>query len=137
MKPPPLLLLPLKLNSELNGNEEGANRPNRPSTRRPLYQPVGKLGKEMGKGVRSGYRLILPRLEVDSNLLSAVSSPRLVKRYLSTVMATEMDMPVRLYQDKLVELVNEDHLLHDLPFLLPHPIRQSPPNRLCDSVTAL
>ena len=52
-------------------------------------------------------------------------------------MGTEMDMLAHHYQDKLVELVNEDHPLHDLLFLLPHPIRQSPPNRLCDSVTAL
>ena len=137
MKPPPLLLLPLKPNSELNGNEERASHPNRPSTRLLLYQPAGKLGKEMEKGAKSGYRLIRPRLEVDSNLLSAVSNPRLVKRSLSTAMGTVMDMLAHHYQDKLAELVNEDHLLPDLLFLLPHPIRQSPPNRLCDSVTAL
>jgi hypothetical protein len=83
MKLLPSLLLPLKLNSELNGNEERVNRRNRPLTRRPLFLPVGKLGKEMGKGARFDYHPTpLKAPGADSNLLLAVSSPRLVKRYL-------------------------------------------------------
>jgi hypothetical protein len=83
MKLLPSLLLPLKLNSELNGNEERANHPNRQSTRRPLFLPAGKLGKEMGKGARFDYHPTpLKAPGADSSLLLAVSSPRLVKRYL-------------------------------------------------------
>jgi hypothetical protein len=133
-----LLLLPRR-NSELNGNEEKVNRRNPQLTRRHRYLLVGKLGKEMGRGVKSGYRPIrIKRLEVDSNLLLEVSDRRpVMARLSSTEMATAMlmGMLVYHYQDKRVELPNEDH--HPpgrLYYRLQHPTRPSHLNRLYDSV---
>ena len=92
----------------------------------------------MGKGAKLDYR---PTRVKEPGVLSSppseVSNPKLEKsRYLP--METEMDMLVRHYQDRLAELVNEDHLHPGRPFcLLPRPTRQFHSNRLCDSATDL